>query len=351
MLKTDAFYKLLNCLDNCPVGAFSLTDATRRGFELLVNQLAQEAENEIRTNVLNLDKDNELIYMQETIEAMTRYTGWLLHNCWPELLDSAAGLWADFNERANEETRNLIKEFNRKISGISEDKEDFYTYSPGLFREFFFGFTDSNHWAFTEEEQEKYLEILFPDENWNKYQLEQSRQYILGRALERIWDFTIKMYQRRSNQIVPERYLHEYYSNARSPEAVEWARRYHVQPAPSPLRAEEKSSAPLLWLGKGTELLDLFATLQEKGFIQLPNDNTVGGPTWEAVCRGICKLFDLSKFRRPDSTGEPWQTMNTYFKSRSFDKGTKEHRYDKINYDDRKFDSIPNPQLDLPDSE
>jgi hypothetical protein len=112
-------------------------------------------------------------------------------------------------------------------------------------------------------------------------------------------------------------------------------------PSTANIRPSATDKAPLVWMGKGIELLDLFVSLQEKGFIRLPGTTVSPGPTVEAVCRAICGLFDLSEFRRPDSKGEPWQTLETYFKSRSIDRITKENRYDKLNYNKRKFDDIP----------
>lgn len=97
----------------------------------------------------------------------------------------------------------------------------------------------------------------------------------------------------------------------------------------------------LLWNGKVSELLDLFVTLQDKGYIQLPNSGFSPGPTWEIICKNICSLFDISKARRADSKTEPWRTLETYFKSRSQDKITREMSYDKINYNKRKFEDIP----------
>ncbi|MCC2545474.1 hypothetical protein LJY25_03390 [Hymenobacter sp. BT175] len=98
--------------------------------------------------------------------------------------------------------------------------------------------------------------------------------------------------------------------------------------------------APLLWEGNITNLLELFVELDRKGYIRLPSPDQPYSATWEVTCRAICGLFDLSAARRVDSKGEPWATLETYFKDKTEDRRTQETTYNKITEGKAKFDSI-----------
>jgi hypothetical protein len=227
MLKTDSLYNFLAYFDECPIGAFKLTENLSRQFESSVKKLVVEAEKEIRANVLNLNQVRELIYLKETIEVLVGYQEWLTPNCWAAIHNSTHGLFADFEERPDEETKNFIKSFNIKCDEVlcKISKEDtnshsdyygtspiYHPYSPALFREFFLGIPEANLWSYSEEEHAALCDIPFEREEWGKLMLEQFRQDTLAKSLIYIWELLIKMYERRTAEAAPNAFLHEYYT-------------------------------------------------------------------------------------------------------------------------------------------
>jgi hypothetical protein len=97
---------------------------------------------------------------------------------------------------------------------------------------------------------------------------------------------------------------------------------------------------PVKWLGSGVELLDLFAALSEKGYINLPPPGESGVVSLERISKAICGLFDISGARRSDSKSEDWVVVRQYFKETSLDKITRQRTYDRLSEDKRGFDGI-----------
>jgi hypothetical protein len=114
--------------------------------------------------------------------------------------------------------------------------------------------------------------------------------------------------------------------------------------SPSP-----KLLPPLQWKGSGVELAALFVELEAKGYISLPNPVNYETSNWEKVCRGITSLFSLTS-RRPNSVGEPWATLATYFKSKEYNRSTGEILYSKIEGARKKFSSIAPRNTTVDDS-
>lgn len=119
----------------------------------------------------------------------------------------------------------------------------------------------------------------------------------------------------------------------------------HWQDNPELAKDESSTSPPptalppLQWKGSGVELAALFVELQAKGYINLPSSVNHETSNWERICRGITNLFSLTS-RRPDSTGGPWATLATYFKSKEYVRGTGEVTYSKLEGARKKFSSI-----------
>jgi hypothetical protein len=113
---------------------------------------------------------------------------------------------------------------------------------------------------------------------------------------------------------------------------------------------EKPNIPPIKWLGSGTELLDLFASLAEKGYIDLPQPGEATRVSWERVCKAICGLFNIAGTRRQDSRTEDWVTLRQYFKETTRERKTNEYSYDRLKGRPRHFEAIlpPKPRLKSP---
>ena len=294
----------------------TIDETTYERFDADLYRAGNALKREIRDNLLNLDTQNQLIYLREIISGFKKWK--------PKLLPVNSDI--TFRLKALEEGVKEAKEPQSTLETFAKEIEVLKVLQS--FRE--------KIYSLPRGQTVGSFEPPMNETEWNWY-----LQETISCTLINGWETALEFLRARTIDSELVEKLHWDWTIS---EFIGFnSKNTNVQSTTSTSAPTETVPAisvpPFQWRGTGAELAALFVELDAKGYIQLPGPSNFDRTPWEKICRAILSLFSLST-QRKDSKGEPWYNFRTYFVSRAENERTGELEYHKLHESRSKFKHI-----------